>query len=69
MCMFHKYIGVEDVDRSLCGHCFMSNNSCPHSFEVCIKCGKAVGYGSHGKLYVIPDGCKAQIEYMRKLFK
>lgn len=39
---------------------------CPHSVKVCIKCGKFEGYGSHGKLTVIPDNCKKQVEYMKR---
>ena len=78
--LFHKYISVVDANHSLCGLCFKTPDRiseelkpkypkgyCPHSFKVCIKCGKAIGYGSHGKLTVIPDGCKEQIEFMRKM--
>jgi len=78
-CFFHKYISVIDVDHSICGQCFampdrMSKELvakypkgyCPHSFKVCRKCGKAIGYGSHGKLTVIPDTCKDQVELMRR---
>ena len=78
-CFFHKYISVVDVDHSVCGQCFRTpdqmsnelkakypNGYCPHSFKVCRKCGKAVGYGSHGKLTLIPDTCKEQIELMRE---
>jgi hypothetical protein len=42
------------------------NGWCPHSIKICLKCGKFRGYGSHGKLTVIPDGCKKQVETMRK---
>jgi hypothetical protein len=79
MCIFHKYISVEDVDHSLCGECFVKPNRigaelikrypkgfCPHSFSVCTRCGKAVGYGSHGELTVVPDTCKKQIMKMKE---
>jgi len=39
---------------------------CPHSVRVCIKCGKFEGYGSHGKLSVIPDNCKKEVNYLLK---
>ena len=78
-CLFHNFIKVEDVDHSVCGKCFVTIKTmneklipkypkgyCTHSFKVCIKCGEAVGYGSHGKLSLIPDTCKKQIENMRK---
>ena len=74
----HNWIGVEEVDHSMCGQCFkmpgqMSEELaakypkgyCPHSFKVCVKCGQAVGYGSHGRLSLVPDGCKKQIERMK----
>jgi hypothetical protein len=74
--LFHKYISVVDIDHSICGNCFtmpdrMSEKLaaeypqgyCPHSFKVC-KCGKWKGWGSHGRLSVIPDNCKRQIDRM-----
>jgi hypothetical protein len=79
VCIFHKYISVEDADHVICRHCFRMPSEmskelakkypkgyCPHSFKVCIKCGNPVGYGSHGKLSLVPDGCKEQINSMRK---
>lgn len=81
MCLFHKWVRVEDAEHSVCGECFAQPGSwripggkeaefpkgfCPHSFRVCMKCEKAEGYGSRGKLTVIPDTCKAQIASMRK---
>ena len=76
MCI-HKYIRVEDCNHESCGDCFVTpkrmsvdfllkypKGYCPHSFKVCKECGKAVGYGSHGKLTIIPDSCLAQIEKM-----
>lgn len=83
MCLFHRWVKVEDADHSVCGQCFApperiseelkeknpeyrTKGYCPHSFRVCAKCGKAVGYGSHGKLTVVPDTCKAQVASMRK---
>ena len=78
MCILHRWAKVENVDHSVCGYCYRRPEHlpaslrrdyplgfCPHSFRVCVKCGKAVGYGSHGKLTVVPDGCRAQIEKMR----
>jgi hypothetical protein len=44
---------------------YRTKGYCPHSFKVCSKCGKAVGYGGHGKLTVVPDGCKAQVASMQ----
>jgi hypothetical protein len=38
---------------------------CAHSVQVCKKCGKFKGYGSHGKLSSPPDICKRQVESMR----
>jgi hypothetical protein len=77
-CLFHKYVSVLDTDHSICKGCFITPDKideelrkkyprgfCPHSFEVCIRCGKAIGYGSHGRLTVVPDGCKKQIESMK----
>ena len=79
MCIFHKYRKVEDTDHTICGRCFVTpnrvssglkekypNGYCPHSFKVCVKCGKAVGYGSHGKLSLVPDTCKKQVESMKR---
>ncbi len=43
----------------------MDKGRCTHSFKVCMRCGKAEGFGSHGKLTVVPDSCKAQIREMR----
>ncbi len=43
---------------------YATDGYCPHAFRVCSKCGKAEGYGSHGKLTVIPDTCKAQVAAM-----
>ena len=75
MCIFHKYVGVEDVDHTLCGHCFHNpfpdetvkypKGYCPHSIRVCSKCGKFKGYGSHRKLSIIPRGCENQVVTMR----
>ncbi len=75
---FHKYVAVDDLDERLCAKCWATpdwapqewkakypEGHCSHGFKVCIKCGKAVGYGSHGKLSCIPDTCKPQIEAMR----
>jgi hypothetical protein len=81
MCIFHRWVAVEDADHLVCGECFAppsriseelkeknpeyrTKGYCPHSFKVCSKCGKAVGYGSHGKLTVVPDSCKKQIKRM-----
>jgi len=77
MHLFHKYISVIDVDHSGCGQCFripdwMSKELaakypkgyCPHSFEIC-KCGKWKGWGSHGRLTIVPDGCQSQIRKMK----
>jgi hypothetical protein len=80
MCLFHRWVRVEDVGHSACGECFAQPNSwripdgqakeypkgyCPHSFRVCSKCGKAEGYGSHGKLTLVPDTCKEQVAAMQ----
>jgi hypothetical protein len=78
MCWFHKWVSVVDADHTVCGRCFAPpgrlspeiaarypRGYCPHSFKVCSKCGEAVGYGSHGKLSLIPDTCKAQIKLMQ----
>ncbi len=79
MCLFHRWVRVEDADHSACGACFtrvvvgsckderyaFHGGACPHSFRVCSKCGKAEGYGSHGKLSVVPDTCKAQVASMQ----
>lgn len=80
MCIFHKYKTVIEVNHLLCGQCFADpayigkelrkkypQGYCPHSFKVCVKCGKAVGYGSHGKLTCIPDTCKRQIIFMQNV--
>jgi len=77
--IFHKYVSVVDIDHTVCGKCFRTPDRmsaelalrypkgyCPHSFKVCKRCGKAVGYGSHGKLTLIPTNCKDQIESMTK---
>jgi len=81
MCLFHKWVRVEDADHVICYGCFKepqdiseelkeknpeyaTKGYCVHSFKVCVKCGKAVGYGSHGKLTVVPDTCKAQVRFM-----
>lgn len=77
MCLFHKYVGVEEVEHSACGLCFRAREDvpdtlkaryprgyCPHSIVVCLKCKKARGYGSHGALSIIPDGCKDQVRNM-----
>lgn len=83
MCLFHHdYIKVEDVDHKLCGNCYTQveeldtiqaakypKGYCPHSFKVCIKCGKYIGYGSHGKLSVVPSGCQKQIKFMGGKFE
>jgi len=90
VCLFHKWIRVEDVDhercigptRSFIDSCFKEPGTiseelkikypiyaekgyCPHSIQVCSKCGKVKGYGSHGKLTLVPDNCKAQVDSMR----
>jgi hypothetical protein len=89
MCIFHKWVRVEDVDHSVCigptntffDSCFKgphliseelkvkhpeyrTKGYCPHSIKVCAKCGKAEGYGSHGKLTLVPDSCKRQVAAM-----
>jgi hypothetical protein len=78
--LFHRWVEIVDADHSRCGKCFKEpaqyigakwelefpRGYCPHSFKVCKDCGKAKGYGSHGELTVIPDGCKEQIESMGK---
>lgn len=93
MCLFHKWVRVEDVDhercigptRSFIDSCFKeppvisdelkakhpeyaTKGYCPHSWRVCTKCGKAVGYGGHGKISdgLIPGNCEEQIAFMRK---
>ncbi len=50
-----------------CGSCYTPQWGCPHSLKVCKRkgCNAFEGYGSHGKLTVIPAGCKAQAEKMR----
>ena len=76
-CIFHhNWLRVEDTGHSVCGQCFTPyrddldwmkdypNGACPHSFKVCQRCGKAIGYGSGGELTVIPDSCKKQIANM-----
>lgn len=64
-CIFsHNWVYVKDVDHSICGHCFEFYKGCPHSFRVCRSCGEVKGFGSHGRLSVIPDGCKEQIKKM-----
>ena len=78
MCLFHKWVKVTK-DNNICGQCFMMpdrmseglakkypNGYCPHSIKICVKCGKFKGWGSHGRLTVIPDGCKKQIDKMRR---
>lgn len=69
--IFHSWVTVVEVDHSRCGSCFQRRLNdknkiigCPHSFKVCRDCGKVEGYGSHGKLTVVPDGCKQQIQSM-----
>ena len=79
MCLFHKWVKVAK-DNNICGGCFKMPDRmgeelakkypegfCSHSVKVCVKCGKFEGYGSHGKLSVIPDNCKKQVcHIMRK---
>ena len=80
MCLFHKWLTVVEADHDICKGCFKEPHQvpehlkkeypkgwCTHSFKVCVKCGKAVGYGSHGKLTVIPDTCKKQIASMKEV--
>ena len=62
---FHKFKFVDQDNHQFCGQCFEFYKGCPHSIRVCVKCGEFRGYGSHGKLSVIPDGCKKQVEYIR----
>lgn len=77
MCICHNYVRIEDVDQSFCGECFVTlrqvpdhlkekypKGYCPHGFKVCPRCGKSVGYGSHGRLTVVPDSCKKQVASM-----
>jgi len=74
MHLFHKYVKV--TKDNVCGGCFKQPEDvpshlkekypdgwCPHSFEVC-KCGKWKGWGSHGRLTIVPDGCQSQIRKM-----
>jgi hypothetical protein len=78
----HDWLTVVGSDHSRCGQCFMTPEKiadhlkaeypkgyCPHSFKVCTKCDEARGWGSHGELSLVPDGCKSQIEFMRKGLK
>jgi hypothetical protein len=46
---------------------YRTKGYCPHGWKVCSKCGKAVGYGSHGKISdgIIPGNCMRQIKRMR----
>lgn len=73
MHIFHDWTSVDQVNHTQCGECFQHRLDdegkiigCPHSFKVCAYpgCGKVEGYGSHGKLTIIPDGCKRQIKLM-----
>jgi len=79
MCLFHKYESV-DKDNNICGQCFVMPDRmgiesrirhpegfCPHLVRICIKCGNFKGWGSHGKLSVIPDNCKRQVKYMIRM--
>jgi hypothetical protein len=63
----HNYwVSVEAFckpEQRSCRGC--QGRKCAHYFKVCLRCGKAEGWGSHGKLTVIPDSCKAQIREMR----
>ena len=62
----HQWMTVdESTSKKGCMKCLKVNIGCPHSFRVCTRCGKAVGYGSRGRLRVIPDGCKKQIDFIR----
>ena len=78
MCLFHKWVKVTK-DNNICGGCFKMPDRmgeelakkypegfCPHSVRACVKCGKFNGWGSHGKLTVIPDNCKRQVAYLMK---
>ena len=73
-CLFgHNWISVDAFTVAglrKCSMCSIDHGDwfgvrCAHSFSVCMKCGQARGYGSHGSLSVIPDSCKAQIREMR----
>lgn len=71
-CLFHKYLAVDEKEHTHCGGCFKAygHGRCPHSIRVCSKCGRFKGCGSHGRLSVVPDSCKRQVEHMKpKLFK
>ena len=65
-CFFgHYWMSVEAFDGgSQCGKC-CANGKCTHAFRVCMRCGKAEGFGSHGKLGIIPQQCRSQIASMR----
>jgi len=65
-CLFgHKWVSVKAFDEgSQCGACY-TNGKCAHAFRVCMCCGKAKGFGSHGKLGIIPQQCQHQIQWMR----
>ncbi len=82
-CLFgHKYISVRDVNHDLCKGCYTELDKiynpelkpkypkgyCVHGFKVCRRCGKEKGYGSHGELSLMPDGCKRQINKMKEDF-
>jgi hypothetical protein len=64
-CLFgHLWISVEAFSNTrFCKMC--SGKRCYHEFSVCMRCGKAKGFGSHGDLTVVPDSCKPQIAEMR----
>jgi len=64
--LFHKWEKVSEDNHKFCGQCFKFYGGCSHSIKVCVKCGEFIGYGSHGKLSVIPDGCKEEVAYLRK---
>lgn len=65
MCLFHKDIAVDKDEHTHCHGCFAVYGYCPHSIKVCVKCGRVKGFGSHGRLSVVPDGCKKQVEKMK----
>lgn len=77
----HRKVSVSLEDHTHCGKCYRlpedlsprlakeyPKGYCPHSLTVCTRpgCDWFECYGSHGKMTVIPDGCKSQAERMRK---
>jgi len=70
----HEWVSVADVDHSLCKKCFVTTEMmspiivptypkgfCPHSWQVCQKCGLPRGYGSCGEMQIIPQSCRKQL--------